>query len=361
MSMLFTAEDMKKGSGSSSGSGDESKCPIAGNWAANVDVCKQVFDASDGSITKTCDRNQRFTFETNPDGTLQGTTSFVALLTGDIKSAPLIGFWDEDKCTFKAVQVLSGVTFEGYLSDDDELFVEATRPGGGSSPALAFQGIFSSTDAECFSEGEECLTDLLPDGEYVNEGCSNTIEEGQDFGSIVPGQSICGAISTYFVGKGKSKRLFRDVDWYEFDHPGGAISATLTANFDEAVLDIVKLGDNSLCTNVTDIAFDEDVVDVTDGQSNLIATSGPVPAGKYALFVSVLFGNEVLFGDGYFCGKGSSADYTLTLVDDGGVPPIGIEAVTALEDSVGDVSRLFAKELKLDQVQKYVCWNSRNV
>ena len=248
----------------------------------------------------------------------------------------------EDKCTFKAVQVLSGVTFEGYVSDDDELFVEATRPGGGSSPALAFQGIFSSTDAECFSEGEECLTDLLPDGEYVNEGCSNTIEEGQDFGSIVPGQSICGAISTYFVGKGKSKALFRDVDWYEFDHPGGAISATLTANFDEAVLDIVKLGpDDSLCTDVIDIAFDEDDVDITDGQSNLIATSGSVPAGKYALFVSVL-------RQGYFCGKGSSADYTLTLVDDGGVPPTEIEAVTALEDSVGDVSRLFAKELKLD-------------
>ena len=343
MSMLFTAEDMKKGSGSSSGSGDESKCPIAGNWAASADVCKQVFDASDGSITKTCDRNQRFTFETNPDGTLQGTSSFVALLTGDIKSAPLIGFWDEDKCTFNAVSVLSGVTFEGFVSDDDELFVEATRPGGGSSPALAFQGIFSSTDAECFSEGEECLTDLLPDGEYVNEGCSNTIEEGQDFVSIVPGQSICGAISTYFVGKGKSKVQFRDVEWYKFDHPGGAISATLTANFDEAVLDIVKLGpDDSLCTDVIDIAFDEDDVDITDGQSNLIATSGPVPAGKYALFASVLFGNKVLFGDDYKCGKGSSADYTLTL---GGRM---IEAVTALEDSVGDVSRLFAKELKVD-------------
>ena len=343
MSMLFTAEDMKKGSGSSSGSGDESKCPIAGNWAASADVCKQVFDASDGSITKTCDRNQRFTFETNPDGTLQGTTSFVALLTGDIKSAPLIGFWNEDKCTFKAVQVLSGVTFEGFVSDDDELFVEATRPGGGSSPALAFQGTFTSTgEAQCFSEGEECLTAPLPDGEWVNEGCSNTIEEGQDFGSIVPGQSICGAISTYFVREGKRKVQFRDVDWYKFDYLGGIISATLTANYDKAALGIFELGpDDSLCTNVTGepLAFDVDFVDVTDGESNLVIAAR-APPGNYALAVTVDFGND------YLCGKGSSADYTLTFVDDGGVP--SIEAVTALEDSVGDVSQLFAKELKLD-------------
>ena len=121
-----------------------SACPINGNWAANADVCKQKYIRSQRQLTKTCNRNHRFTFVTHPDGTLQGTKGYVDSLTGDIRSTPLIGFWDNYKCTFKAVAVSAEVTFEGYVRHDGKLFVEATRPGGGSSPtAFAFQGTFT--------------------------------------------------------------------------------------------------------------------------------------------------------------------------------------------------------------------------
>lgn len=134
-----------------------SACPINGNWAANADVCQQVYIRSQQRLTKTCNRNHRFTFVTHPDGTLQGTKSYVDSLTGDIRSDPLIGFWDNYKCTFKAVTVSSEITFEGYVRHDGKLFVEATRPGGGSRPAGAFQGTFTrqtETDGDWRIEGE---------------------------------------------------------------------------------------------------------------------------------------------------------------------------------------------------------------
>ena len=71
-----------------------SACPINGNWAANADVCQQVYIRSQQRLVKTCNRNHRFTFVTHPDGTLQGTKSYVDSLTGDIRLLDLIPWLD---------------------------------------------------------------------------------------------------------------------------------------------------------------------------------------------------------------------------------------------------------------------------
>ena len=75
----------------------------------------------------------------------------------DLKPRLDFGMNIKYKSTFKAVTVSSEITFEGYVRHDGKLFVEATRPGGGSRPAGAFQGTFTrqtETNGDWRIEGE---------------------------------------------------------------------------------------------------------------------------------------------------------------------------------------------------------------
>lgn len=80
--------------------------------------------------------------DSSDDGTLQGTFS-----SNGSDPTTLIGFvTDKDSsCRFKAVDILSSLTIEGiFVEDEDELHIEASKPG--QPNPTAFKGTFIKTD-----------------------------------------------------------------------------------------------------------------------------------------------------------------------------------------------------------------------
>jgi hypothetical protein len=90
---------------------------------------------------------------------------------------------------------------------------------------------------------------IVPDN-YVdnyNGGCNST---PNIWGSIIPGQTICGTANTYLVGTGQS----RDTDWYRFDGTTlgpGTWNLTWTGSAEFPLLLFIIQTNGGLCTGQT--------------------------------------------------------------------------------------------------------------
>ena len=304
-----------KATGSSSDETESCADKLTGSWSATEeDICK-LFTINDGSVKKTCSRNQAFTFDVDSEtDTLQMTSNFIRLSSGEKEELTLIGFINDKDgtCSFTAVSVSSSNTIEGSVGEDGVLHVEVTKPGVDNDSAAAFQGLFTKipdgfpfisfpimSPFVCFAEGEECRSD---EPDTVNGGCNSPNQD--KFGSIVLGETKCGSASTYIVKEGRKKTEFRDTDWYKFDHAGGTVSAILRANF--------GLGEIILEKFPTDDCEDREVVALFIDERDFTfskVTATDLPAGRYVWIVT-----EDRFGNGDECGGETGNDYTFTIV-----------------------------------------------
>ena len=287
---------------------------LTGSWSATEeDICKLFTIDSDGTVKKDCSRNQAFTFDVDSEtDTLQMTSNFIRLSTGELEKLTKIGFINDKDgtCSFKAVSVSSSNTVEGSVGEDGVLHVENTKPGGvENDSAGAFQGLFTKVPGVfpftpapvvCFDEGEECRTD---DPDLINGGCSSPNQD--KFGSIVPGETKCGTVSTYVVKEGRMKRNVRDTDSFKFTWEGGTISATLKGNFGFGLLFLGTLNGGVGCANATEI----DMIASEDKDSTDITLFANLDPGEYVWVVTVDNDEDLNFRDFNECGGKKGNDY----------------------------------------------------
>ena len=163
------------------------------------------------------------------------------------------------------------------------------------------------------NEGEPCRGAAVP---IVNEGCYSSPEA---FSSIDPGQSVRGTFSTFISSDG-TKEI--DTDWFQVNHDGGPIMASLTSDYPSVLSIVSGFDDGGQCptdtaVNVISYGFER------NGNSNLFV-SGNLPAGYYALFVSpsIYIGLE--------CNDHTEFTYIVTLSDD-----FLYDYLPPLDDTVG--------------------------
>lgn len=167
-------------------------------------------------------------------------------------------------------------------------------------------------------EGEATIPDEGVD--FTNGGCNST---PNIWGSVIPGETICGTANTYTVGGGQT----RDTDWYRFDgtsYGAGTWDFTWTAEAEFDLLIFIIKTNGGLCT----------------GQSFWSATAGPCSIAT----VSVVGQPNDIFdfwvGPSVFTGyppAGAPYDYTATLT--GTFTPYAIydcDWTISLFDAYGD-------------------------
>jgi len=336
-SMSMLTEYKGTGTTTTSSSSDETEsCAdiLTGSWAALKGPICSLFRITDGTIKKDCSGNQAFTFDVDSEtDTLQMTSIFDS--NGGITEELLIGFINDkdDTCSFKAASTETAATIEGSVGEDGVLHVELTKPGGvENDSAGAFQGLFTKIPEEllpnpepfCFADGEECRTD---EPDTVNGGCNY---EPREFGSIEPGEPVCGTISTYVVKEGRKKRNFRDLDWFKIDWVGGNLTATLKAEFPLGEIFLETSNTSSTggfeCESRSIIGFE--IANKTDSSTDITLNKDNLEAGTYVLIVS-----EAEFGDFDECGSDKGNAYSFTY---GPTRPfVGDGAIWATSSSAG--------------------------
>jgi len=232
-----------KGTGTtttSSSSDETESCAelLNGSWSAfDGPICK-----INGILETICTPDQSFIFNVDSEtDTLELTSIFDS--NDSITTALSIGFINDKDgtCSFGAASISSSATIEGSIDRDGVLHANLLKPGQ-PMDAVAFQGLFTKIPEEllpnpepfCFADGEECRTD---EPDTVNGGCNY---DPPDFGSIEPGEPVCGTISTYVVKEGRKKISFRDLDWFKFDWTGGPLTALELLMQQVQVFSIVK-------------------------------------------------------------------------------------------------------------------------
>ena len=294
-------------------SGDMGGCDfdLTGDWAPAEDICKVsfelplvFFEPNELDTTNICSKNHFIRLTAEEDGTIQGLYSYQYFVGGEalfseIRSAPLIGFWNNKngECNFSVVDTDSSLTIEGSILDD-ELHVEATAPGGcdeclapGPPPfgflpgpfPFAFQGAFTKKDDVCMDtdtpEDEVCreigpdicnLQCCIDDGNTEEEcfellfelgpeeafqrfylepscACADTVNVGCPVSGIIQthisvGESICGKASS-------SGFEPIDLDSYKYIHTGGIFSVRVVTTFPNIIYSFWVLTEDGLCND----------------------------------------------------------------------------------------------------------------
>ncbi len=149
-------------------------------------------------------------------------------------------------------------------------------------------------------EGEPtfgCADDYI---DNFNGGCNSVPEVFQAY----PGGAVCGKSGTYvgdIDGDGVQDQL-RDTDWYSYQHPGGVLSLSVTAQFSPLVA-VIQPGPGGCADFTIPLISDAGV-----GRCTKVLLEGDLPAGEYYLFVAP----EVF--EGIPCGL----NYNLEVLGDGG-------------------------------------------
>ena len=385
---------------------------LTGDWAPADDICKVSFELTpitvlfDGQneldTTNICSKNHFIRLTAEEDGTIQGLYSYQYFVGGeaffsDIRSAPLIGFWNNKngECNFSVVDTDSSLTIEGSILDD-ELHVEATAPGGcdeclapGPPPfgflpgpfPFAFQGAFTKKDDVCMDtdtpEDEVCreigpdicaslcCEELSSDPEecggldtaalslfYLEPSCAcaDTVNVGCPVSGIIQthisvGESICGKASS-------SGFEPIDLDSYKFIHTGGAFSVRVLTSFPNIVYNFWVLTEDGLCNDDRpDEFFSRVFPDFNSGEPpnpedvsfyDTIEKSYNLPAGQYAFQVSAV-------GDGLECDSPLDGKYRISIFE-GGIKDVPV--TTEFQSPFDDIEQQSMEDLKKSYMAK---------
>lgn len=168
----------------------------------------------------------------------------------------------------------------GDGSCEELLAPDCSAAGGvpqGEGVLCANSPCCSVCDGSENAEGEVTCSAGYDD--LFNSGC-NASDGSFPTSPLTVNVATCGTTGNFISAAGAQTR---DTDWYSFEHPGGAISLTVSAAGFDALTGILNvLPDGSNCATG---AFLDGFVGFTDGCTPVTLT-GELPAGTYIAFVS---------------------------------------------------------------------------
>jgi hypothetical protein len=265
--------------GDSCGAGDsgELSCqgflPIGGEdywylWTSPItgDVVVDVCDASFDSVIEAFD-----------------ALSFVSIACNDDACGDL---------GFRSQMVVSVTTGQAIIIGVDSY----GDPGASCGTfTMNIEEVGACPDTTCppggIEENEPCR-DLETQEDVTNGGCNFA---SMLFGSVARGDVICGNTWTQELSTGATSR---DTDWYLYDHPGGSLEVTLTADMPAALLFVTGdfSGSQQLCLDTLAVPF-FDTTGAFCGTAEL--NLADVACDEYVIFAGAQF---VL---GFDCGDAS--------------------------------------------------------
>jgi len=124
-----------------------SPCGLDGIWMNSEDIC-QLTVTNGGDVEGVCDNYHQIEFVTNPVGTTGTLTGVICSssdsdCSGIALSFDLIGFYNDEDCSFSAVSTTSDMTIKGKVSFHQQYMqIDSTQPGGGGT-ATTMSGRFT--------------------------------------------------------------------------------------------------------------------------------------------------------------------------------------------------------------------------